>query len=42
MRRLLDGNREKAGEYFEKCLATEATTFPEYRSTERELKRPEP
>jgi Tfp pilus assembly protein PilF len=42
MRRLLDGDREEAGEYFEKCLATGATTFPEYRSTERELERPEP
>ncbi|UCF81608.1 MAG: tetratricopeptide repeat protein [Acidobacteriota bacterium] len=37
MRRLLGGDREKAGEFFKKCLATGATTFPEYRSTEREL-----
>jgi tetratricopeptide (TPR) repeat protein len=42
MRRLLGGDRERGGEYLEKCLVTGATTFPEYRSAGRELERPEP
>jgi len=35
---LLAGDREKAGSYFHKCLATEKKDFHEYNAAQAELK----
>ncbi len=37
IRRLIDGDREKAREYLEKCLQTDAKTYFEYSSARSEL-----